>query len=195
VSNPHLIQVIHQSARPGPRNHRNQVGRLWDMHELLFHRQKALEEGDLRGYAAQLGLDVAAFDRDRASTAVLERIQRDVDLAVVGPLPPGRRAYLAELQQAPALVGQLALIQHQRHRLGRPQHAVVHAPVERNQARPLGLAGGPDRVQELPHGSGVGDRRRFTASATSGAFHSGSSAPSRGFAERCFSRTAYFYAP
>ena len=42
-------------------------GRFWDMHELLFHRQKALEDGDLRGYAAQLGLDMAAFDRDRAS--------------------------------------------------------------------------------------------------------------------------------
>jgi protein-disulfide isomerase len=54
-------------------------GRFWDMHELLFHRQKALEDSDLRRYAAQLGLDVAAFDRDRASTAVLERIQRDVD--------------------------------------------------------------------------------------------------------------------
>ena len=44
-------------------------GRFWDMHELLFHRQKALEDGDLRVYAAQLGLDVAAFDRYRASTA------------------------------------------------------------------------------------------------------------------------------
>ena len=54
-------------------------GRFWDMHELLFHRQKALEDGDLRGYAAQLGLDVEAFDRDRASRTVLERIQRDVD--------------------------------------------------------------------------------------------------------------------
>ena len=54
-------------------------GRFWDMHELLFHRQKALEDGDLRRYAAQLGLDVAAFDRDRASTAVAERIRRDVD--------------------------------------------------------------------------------------------------------------------
>jgi protein-disulfide isomerase len=53
--------------------------RFWDMHELLFHRQKALEDGDLRGYAAQLGLDVPAFDRDRASAAVLARIQRDVD--------------------------------------------------------------------------------------------------------------------
>jgi protein-disulfide isomerase len=54
-------------------------GRFWDMHELLFHRQKALEDGDLLGYAAQLGLDVAAFDRDRASTAVAARIRRDVD--------------------------------------------------------------------------------------------------------------------
>jgi protein-disulfide isomerase len=54
-------------------------GRFWDTHELLFHRQKALEDGDLHGYAAQLGLDVAAFDRDRAGTEVAERIRRDVD--------------------------------------------------------------------------------------------------------------------
>jgi protein-disulfide isomerase len=54
-------------------------GRFWDMHELLFHRQKALDDSDLRRYAAQLGLGVAAFDRDRASTAVAERIHRDVD--------------------------------------------------------------------------------------------------------------------
>jgi protein-disulfide isomerase len=54
-------------------------GRFWDMHELLFHRQKALEDGDLRRYAAQIGLDVAAFDRDRAGTAVADRIRRDID--------------------------------------------------------------------------------------------------------------------
>ena len=52
-------------------------GRFWDMHELLFRRQKALEDGDLRRYAAQIGLDVAAFDRDRAGTAVADRIRRD----------------------------------------------------------------------------------------------------------------------
>ena len=54
-------------------------GQFWDMHELLFHRQKALEHADLLGYATQLGLDVAAFDTDRASDAVVERIRRDVD--------------------------------------------------------------------------------------------------------------------
>ncbi len=53
-------------------------GRFWDMHGLLFHRQKALEEDDLQRYAAELGLDVARFDRDRADAGVLERIERDV---------------------------------------------------------------------------------------------------------------------
>ena len=67
---------------PSPRRPRAEAaarqGRFWDMHELLFRRQKALEDGDLRGYAAQLGLDVAAFDRDRAGAAVADRIRRDV---------------------------------------------------------------------------------------------------------------------
>jgi protein-disulfide isomerase len=53
-------------------------GRFWDMHELLFHRQKALEDGDLRRYAAQLGLDLTVFDQDRAGPAVAARIRRDV---------------------------------------------------------------------------------------------------------------------
>ena len=43
--------------------------RFWDMHELLFHRQKALEDDDLRRYAAELGLDVARFDQDRSGAA------------------------------------------------------------------------------------------------------------------------------
>jgi protein-disulfide isomerase len=54
-------------------------GRFWDLHEMLFHRQRALEDGDLRRYAAQLGLDAAVFDRDRAGPAVADRIRRDVD--------------------------------------------------------------------------------------------------------------------
>jgi protein-disulfide isomerase len=48
------------------------------MHELLFHRQKALEEDDLRRYTGELGLDVADFDRDRAGPDVLARVGRDV---------------------------------------------------------------------------------------------------------------------
>ena len=45
---------------------------------MLFHRQKALEDDDLRRYASEIGLDLVQFDIDRAGEAVLERIERDV---------------------------------------------------------------------------------------------------------------------
>jgi protein-disulfide isomerase len=56
--------------------------RFWTMHERLFHRQTALEDDDLRRYAAELELDVARFDRDRTGTAVLARVRRDVESGV-----------------------------------------------------------------------------------------------------------------
>ena len=52
--------------------------RFWEMHGLLFHRQKALEDDDLRSYANEVGLDLARFDRDRADAEVLSRIARDL---------------------------------------------------------------------------------------------------------------------
>lgn len=51
--------------------------RFWEMHDLLFHRQKALEDDDLLSYASELGLDVERFDGDRTGDAVLDRIERD----------------------------------------------------------------------------------------------------------------------
>jgi protein-disulfide isomerase len=53
-------------------------GRFWELHELLFHGQNALEDGDLQRYAADLALDLARFDRDRFSPAVLRRVGRDI---------------------------------------------------------------------------------------------------------------------
>jgi protein-disulfide isomerase len=52
--------------------------RFWEMHTLLFHRQKALEEDNLRSYASELGLDLARFDRDRVDPELTARIERDV---------------------------------------------------------------------------------------------------------------------
>src|SRR3954468_18214770 len=54
-------------------------GRFWDMHAVLFHRQQSLEDADLRGYAAEIGLAPDRFDADRASAGVVARIRRDVD--------------------------------------------------------------------------------------------------------------------
>jgi len=52
--------------------------RFWEMHELLFHRQKALEVDDLRRYATELGLDLARFERDRGGEEASARVLRDV---------------------------------------------------------------------------------------------------------------------
>jgi protein-disulfide isomerase len=56
--------------------------RFWPMHELIFHRQKALTDPDLRRYAGDLGLDVDRFDRDRAGAGVRERVRRDVESGI-----------------------------------------------------------------------------------------------------------------
>jgi protein-disulfide isomerase len=53
-----------------------------NMHELLFHRQKALGEEDLRRYASELELDVALFDGDRVAAGVLGRVRRDVESGI-----------------------------------------------------------------------------------------------------------------
>ena len=53
-------------------------GRFWEMHELLFHRQQALEEKDLRTYAGEIGLDPVRFEQDRKGDDVSARIDRDV---------------------------------------------------------------------------------------------------------------------
>jgi protein-disulfide isomerase len=57
-------------------------GMFWEMHTMLFHRQKALDEEHLRGYAGELGLDLPRFEEDRLSTPVTDRLLRDVRSAV-----------------------------------------------------------------------------------------------------------------
>ena len=52
--------------------------RFWEMHELLFRRQKALEVDDLRRYATELRLDLARFERDRGGEEASARVLRDV---------------------------------------------------------------------------------------------------------------------
>ncbi len=53
-------------------------GRFWEIHDLLYHRQRALEDEDLRHYAAELGLDLEHFEHDRVAESVLRRVARDM---------------------------------------------------------------------------------------------------------------------
>jgi protein-disulfide isomerase len=52
-------------------------GLFWELHDALFHHEKTLEDDALRGYAVELGLDLARFDADRHGEAALSRIGRD----------------------------------------------------------------------------------------------------------------------
>jgi predicted DsbA family dithiol-disulfide isomerase len=49
------------------------------MHQLLLHRQTALDDDDLRRCAAELELDVALFDSELSGPAVLGLVGRDVE--------------------------------------------------------------------------------------------------------------------
>jgi protein-disulfide isomerase len=57
-------------------------GRFWEMHDLLFHRQKALEVEDLRRYGTEIGLDLDRFEEDRAGDPVLRRVARDMSSGI-----------------------------------------------------------------------------------------------------------------
>ena len=50
-------------------------GKFWEMHDLIYGNQQALEPEDLAERAATLGLDVARFDADRRSERVSLRVR------------------------------------------------------------------------------------------------------------------------
>ncbi len=56
-------------------------GRFWEMHDLLFERQEALQLADLVRYARELGLDAGAFEDALRSGKFSTRVGQDVNSA------------------------------------------------------------------------------------------------------------------
>jgi protein-disulfide isomerase len=52
-------------------------GRFWEMHDLLFENQHALEDDDLAMYAAQIGLDAQRVAREIAAGTYAKKIRND----------------------------------------------------------------------------------------------------------------------
>jgi protein-disulfide isomerase len=52
-------------------------GKFWEMHDMLFEHQDALEVEDLVGYATALGLDTQKFTRDLADGTYAKRVRDD----------------------------------------------------------------------------------------------------------------------
>jgi NhaA family Na+:H+ antiporter len=52
-------------------------GKFWEMHDLLYERQGALEEDRLVQYAAEIGLDVERFESELGGGIYTERVRED----------------------------------------------------------------------------------------------------------------------
>ncbi|HXN75928.1 MAG TPA: DsbA family protein [Gemmatimonadaceae bacterium] len=52
-------------------------GRFWEMHDMLFEHQDALEAQDLVGYAKSIGLDVQQFTRELKAGTYEKRVRDD----------------------------------------------------------------------------------------------------------------------
>lgn len=72
----------------------HEQGRFWEMHEMLFHRQKALEAGDLRGYAVEIGLDVERFDRELSEGVYVARVEEDFRSGAASGIPSTPRFFV-----------------------------------------------------------------------------------------------------
>jgi protein-disulfide isomerase len=52
-------------------------GRFWEMHDIVFEHQDALEVKDLLGYAASLGLDAEKIARDLEAGTYVKRVREE----------------------------------------------------------------------------------------------------------------------
>ena len=52
-------------------------GKFWEMHDIVFENQTALEDADIRRYARKIGLDMAKFDASYKAKKGLELIEAD----------------------------------------------------------------------------------------------------------------------
>ena len=71
TSHPHAEQAAEAAEAAAAQ------GRFWPMHDHLYEHQRHLEVDDLRGYAAELGLDVDRFTDELAQHTHAARVRED----------------------------------------------------------------------------------------------------------------------
>jgi len=70
-SHPHAERAAEAAEAAGAQ------GRFWEMHDMLYENQEALEDEDLAGYASALGLDAQQFMSEVRAGAHTARIRED----------------------------------------------------------------------------------------------------------------------
>jgi protein-disulfide isomerase len=71
TSHPHAEQAAEAAEAAAAQD------RFWEMHDHLYEHQRRLGDDDLRGYADELGLDVARFSDELAEHAHAARVRED----------------------------------------------------------------------------------------------------------------------
>ena len=70
-AHPHALVAAQAAESAGAQ------GRFWEMHDMIFEHQDALELQDLAGYAELLGLDVERFERDLETGTYAKKVRDD----------------------------------------------------------------------------------------------------------------------
>src|SRR5689334_21866085 len=70
-AHPHAARAAEAAEAAGAQ------GKFWEMHDMLFEHQDALEDDDLANYAEELGLDVERFSRELADEVYASRVRKD----------------------------------------------------------------------------------------------------------------------
>jgi protein-disulfide isomerase len=71
TSHPHAQQAAEAAEAAAAQ------GWFWQMHDLLYERQRHLSDEDLHAYAEELGLDVGRFDHEMAEHLHAARVHED----------------------------------------------------------------------------------------------------------------------
>ena len=70
-AHPHAQRAAEAAEAAGAQGH------FWEMHDLLFHNQDALEDADLLAYAAQIGIDAQRVARELAAGTYAKKVRDD----------------------------------------------------------------------------------------------------------------------
>lgn len=73
---PHAVHAAEASEAAGVQ------GKFWEMHDLLFEHQDALDDEDLLAYGQMLGLDLTRYASELANGTFREKVRREFSLGV-----------------------------------------------------------------------------------------------------------------
>jgi protein-disulfide isomerase len=70
-SHPHATHAAYAAEAAGKQE------KFWEMHDMIFENQNALEDEDLISYAKVLSLNVGQFRKDMASEKIIKKVKDD----------------------------------------------------------------------------------------------------------------------